>query len=118
MSPSLTVFGYDFKDRRYCDECLREPAKQGAVTAGVATMWGDCGSTEDILHEWAFALGIDRDDETSFDSAEFPKRIHEHQAHEQCTPAAAHTRSWCEDRCEGCGAPLGHSCPTINDVFP
>jgi ribosomal protein L34E len=103
-----TVVGYDYKAERQCDDCIRWAARAGAASAGSAMMWGDAGTTEDILGEWASMLGLDRDDEDSFDQSEFPKRVHEDQAHSDCTPI-----NRCVDRCEGCGRPLGGTCPRL-----
>jgi hypothetical protein len=111
----VTVYGYDYKAQHWCDECLRQPALTGAAHAGTATIWGDAGTTEDILDEWASAQGIDRDDEASFDQSEFPKRVTEDQAHQDCTPANGYPHGTCGDRCERCGNPLGYSCPNITE---
>lgn len=111
---TITV-GYDYQSRKLCDECIREPAMQQSTAAGLATMWGDCGSSEDIIGEWALAIGLDWDDETSFDSADFPKRVTEDQAHDVCSPANGYPRGQCGDRCGQCGNPLGYRCPNIDD---
>lgn len=105
-----TVVGYDHKSSHSCDECLRPVALAGATGAGDATIWGDAGTVEEILDAWASALGLDRDDEASFDQDEFPKRVYEDQAHNDCTPT-----NRCIDRCEECGTPLGWSCPALNE---
>lgn len=104
------VYGYDYQSQHWCDECTRPTALAGATEAGDATIWGDAGTTEDILHAWAFAIGLDHDDEASFDQDEFPKRVYEDQAHNDCTPT-----NRCVDRCEGCGQPLGFSCPALDE---
>ena len=109
------VFGYDYKGQHWCDECTRRPALTLARDAGVATIWGDCGSTEDILDEAALALSIDRDDETTFDQNDFPKRVTEDHAHQHCTPDNGYPHGRCGDTCEGCGNPLGYTCPNIDD---
>lgn len=103
------VFGYDYKSEHQCDHCIRPAALAGATGAGSAMAWGDAGTTEDILDEWASMLGLDRDDEASFDQSEFPKRVYEDQAHNDCTPI-----NRCIDRCEGCGTPLGLTCPALD----
>lgn len=108
-----TVVGYDHKGQHWCDECTRQPALTGAADAGDATAWGDAGTTENILDAWASAIGLDRDDEASFDQDEFPKRVTEDNAHDTCSPANGYPHGQCGDRCEGCGNPLGYACPNI-----
>lgn len=69
------IVGYAFQADTYCVDCTRDLAQAQTFAAGSATSWGDCGSAEDILAEWAGLLGIDRHDETSYDSDEFPKVV-------------------------------------------
>lgn len=111
-----TVVGYDYKAQRLCDTCIRPAAEKEAADAGAATMWGDCGSSEDIIGEWALTIGLDWDDEASYDSNEFPKRVFEDDAHDACTPANGYDHGQCGDVCEGCGSPLGFSCPNIDNT--
>lgn len=93
------IVGYTFEGERWCEDCLRKAALTGAAEAGSSYMWGDSGSTEDILAEWAGVLGLDRDDEKSFDTSEFPKVITKQQAeHDQ--------GDGCEPHCRGCGLRL------------
>lgn len=107
---SSDVVGYTYQADVYCDDHMRAIAKRQLVTNDVATMWGDCGSAEDIIGEWASAIGLDRDDESTFDSGDFPKVIPEELAHADCT-----LESGCIDRCIGCGQPIGYDC-TLDDV--
>lgn len=69
------IVGYTFTAENYCVDCTRGIAKQGAADEGSATIWSDGGLVESILFEWALLMGIDRSQEDTFDSSEFPKRI-------------------------------------------
>jgi hypothetical protein len=93
------IVGYTYQVADHCEDCLRKPALTGSAEAGAAMSWGDCGSTEDILAEWAGVLGLDRDDEKSFDSADFPKVITRQQAEHAEGDGD-------EQRCSGCGLRL------------
>jgi hypothetical protein len=73
---------------------------------------------EDALDMIAAAIpGLDRMDEKSFDSGDFPKAILSSSAHGDCTP-----EDGCSDRCCGCGGFLGtDSCypqPSYDDYDP
>lgn len=73
---SWTIVGYVYQADIYCDACIVD-----AVTAdgGAYDGWALAPSismpTEHNLSEIAFAFGIDRTDERSFDSGNFPKVI-------------------------------------------
>lgn len=73
------IVGYTFNAENVCCDCGREIAKQGTLDAGAATSWGELGTAENILGEWALLIGLDREDETSFDSGYFPKRLYRGQ---------------------------------------
>lgn len=110
---SATIVGYSYQADMWCDDCMREVGKAGALAAGSATSWGDCGSAEEILGEWALAIGLDREDETSFDDTEFPKLVRERDAHQHCDAANGYASGQCGDRCGQCHNPLGYECPNI-----
>lgn len=75
MATTTTPAAYIFKADMYCPGCI--------VGAMVSTQgfkgWGLAGGitmpVEENLDEIAAAFAIDRDDETSFDSDEFPKVV-------------------------------------------
>lgn len=75
MLHATAIVGYTFNADTLCCDCVRELAIGEALKAGSATMWGDSGTSEDTLGEWASLIGLDRADESSFDSGEFPKVI-------------------------------------------
>lgn len=87
------IVGYTFKTDTLCVDCAREIAVAGTLRAGSATMWSDCGTTEQIMAEWASLIGIDRMEEHTYDSSEFPKAI----LHYQVEGVA---------RCDKCGMQL------------
>lgn len=58
-------------------------------------------------------FGIDRADERSFDSGDFPKVIFGNQVHDGCHADNGYEPGQCADRCGGCGQHLGESCPNV-----
>lgn len=71
------IVGYTFNADIYCPECVVEmlPTGEGEAYDGWALAHGVRMSTEDNLTELALAFGIDRMEERTFDSDEFPKVI-------------------------------------------
>lgn len=92
MQP-FTIVAYTFHADNYCTACVLTEMEQDPNYDG----WGDCStppmSTEDNLTEVAHAFGIDRMNETTFDSDTFPKVIFADQVTD-------------EDVCGHCGAQL------------
>jgi hypothetical protein len=75
---SYDIAGYTFRADNYCTECIIKVLPTGPDEAfdGWALAEGaDQMSTEDNLDEIAAAFSIDRMDERTFDSDEFPKVI-------------------------------------------
>lgn len=74
---ATTIIGYIYRADIYCTRCIIEqlPTGDGEAFDGWALADDIAMSTEDNLNEIAAAFGIDRWDETSFDSDEFPKVI-------------------------------------------
>ena len=74
MQP-FTIVAYTFHADIYCPTCVISEMEQDPNYDG----WADCSippmSTEDNLSEVAHAFGIDRMDESTFDSDAFPKVI-------------------------------------------
>jgi hypothetical protein len=71
------IVGYTFNADNYCTRCFAKvlPTGEGEAYDGWALADGVSMSTEDNLTEIATAFGIDREDESSFDSGDFPKVI-------------------------------------------
>ena len=71
------IAAYTFRADIWCRECVIEalPTGPGEAFDG----WAETGSlrmaTEDNLSELAYAFGINRADENTFDSYDFPKVI-------------------------------------------
>ncbi len=89
MSATTDVVGYAYKADTYCPHCL--------VTAMDGRgLWtppdGGNEYLEEMLSRTSVSLGIDRFDESSYDSGDFPKVIFRDQA--------------ADDRCSECGARL------------
>lgn len=82
------VVGYVFQADIYCPDCIigQLPTGEGQAFDGWALAPGaDLMSTEDNLAEIAAAFQIDRQNESSFDSGDFPKVIFASDADcEQC----------------------------------
>lgn len=78
------VIGYQFKAEVFCSDHIIEalPTNEGEAFDGWALGEGVTVSTEDNLDEVAAAFQINRDDESTFDSDEFPKVILRDQAGE------------------------------------
>ena len=110
-----TVVGYSFNADTYCDDCMRTIAIRQALNAGSATMWGDSGTAEQTVGEWASMVGIDRFDERSYDSSEFPKVVFADSAHAACMPENGYESGQCADRCAQCHNSIGFDCPNIDE---
>jgi len=82
-----TVVGYTFNADTYCPDCIVGvlPTGEGEAFDGWTLASGVSMSTEDNLSEIAYAFQIDRMDESSFDSGEFPKVIFASDASESDT---------------------------------
>ncbi|MEH0110805.1 hypothetical protein V6N00_13925 [Tersicoccus sp. MR15.9] len=93
LAASYDFVGYTFRAEQYCPEDLLDalPTGPGEAFDG----WDDLSGqpVEDSLRELAFAFSIDREDEASFDSDDFPKVIFRDQTTE-------------DDVCGACGKDL------------
>jgi hypothetical protein len=71
------IVGYTYSADIYCPDCIVAalPTGDGEVFDGWKLADGVRMSVEDNLNEIAGAFGINRDDESSFDSGDFPKVI-------------------------------------------
>lgn len=89
-----TIAGYTYQADQLCPECTRKRLGFGPGTANPH----DDLTVEERLTSIANRLGIDRDDERSFDSDDFPKVIFSHQL--RCESFLEH------ERCGDCGVTL------------
>jgi hypothetical protein len=71
--PADAVVGYSYRADQYCPECLNREI----TPAGHNQVIGS--SVEEMLDRLAEAAGIDRENEWSFDSGDFPKVILSYQ---------------------------------------
>lgn len=71
------IVGYAFQADTYCPDCIigQLPTGEGQAFDGWALAAGVNMTTEDNLSELAAAFQIDRMDERSYDSGDFPKVI-------------------------------------------
>lgn len=88
MAKAWDIAGYTYRADTYCPECI----VVALVQAGEASPAGYDMRAEDLLDQIAGANAIDRGDERSFDSGDFPKVIFESDVE--------------DDICAGCGDPL------------
>lgn len=122
------VVGYDYNGRQLCAYCLIETL----ISVGEASPAARDMDTDDVLDQIAQANAIDRDDESSYDSDEFPKVIFRDSVHNGIPHEWYRTRltgnvvcrncgllpldsddteSECyADSCDLCGDPLGGRC--------
>lgn len=72
---SGSIAGYTFNADTYCTQHILDelPTGVGERFDGWAGL--DREDVEHSLNELAFSFGIDREDETTFDSGDFPKEI-------------------------------------------
>lgn len=77
MTKAWDIVAYTFKADTYCPECIigQLPTGEDEAFDGWGLGNGVYLSTEDNLSEIAYAFGIDREDEYSFDSGDFPKVV-------------------------------------------
>lgn len=99
--------GYTYQANLYCPTCIVAAATLYPSVGGL-----DPADTEDRLDYCAEQLGINRDDERSFDSGEFPK-AYAGTPHDGCRPGNEYELSQCADWCAGCGEYLGFECPNV-----
>lgn len=109
---SWEIVGYAFSADTYCPEHIGDavtarPAYDGWRLVGVHRQM----PAEQDLDEIAAAFGIDRYDEHSFDSGDFPKVIFADQVHDGCSADNGYEPGQCGDRCATCHEPLGFDCP-------
>lgn len=77
MQKSFDIVGYTFNADQFCPNCIIDmlPTGEGEEFDGWKLAAEVKMSVEDNLSEIAYAFSIDREEETSFDSSEFPKVI-------------------------------------------
>lgn len=75
MAHTTDIVGYTYSADLYCPSCIiaQLPTGEGGAFDGWALAPGVHMSAEDNLNEIAAAFCIDRHDEWSFDSGDFPK---------------------------------------------
>lgn len=93
------IVGYTFQASEYCPDCIGDVVTAQPAYGGWQLAEGVRLSTEDNLAEIAYAFGIDRMNESTFDSDDFPKVIFASDVESS------------DRRCESCHEPLiGESC--------
>lgn len=80
MAHSTDIVGYVFKADTYCPDHVEDAVTSTEAYDGWKLVEPVTMPTEDSLNEIAAAFQIDRYDESSFDSDEFPKVIFRDQA--------------------------------------
>ncbi len=74
MAHSTDIVAYTYEADIYCPSCMHLGFTREALAAGRASEF-EGFSTEQVLDWCANELAIDRYDEYSFDSSEFPKVV-------------------------------------------
>lgn len=100
---SDTVVGYTYAADIYCPDHI--VAVMGEAAYGYRA--------EQRLHQLAWSRNIDRYDERTFDSDDFPKVIFADMVHDGCTADNGYEPGQCGDQCGRCGAHLGFDCPNV-----
>lgn len=93
MAHSSDIVGYTFRADNYCPEHIEDVLTATEEYDGWKLAESVTMATEDNLNEIAAHFGINRQDESSFGSDEFPKVIYRDQAD--------------GDSCAVCGERLG-----------
>jgi hypothetical protein len=73
--PLLAIAGYRFQDATYCPGCIGRAITADPRYDGWALAPGIVMGAEDDLSEIAAAFGINRSDESTFNSGDFPKVV-------------------------------------------
>lgn len=81
------IVGYQVEADFRCRDCMHGVASVHGAAHGLST---EGVGVEELMDRWARRVGIDRSDESSFDTREFPKVV-----------LASHVEG--PDRCGGCG---------------
>ena len=66
------IAAYAYQADIYCPACLIE----AMIADGLAAPAARVTPTDDVLEQCAGALAIDRADDTTYDTSEFPKPVH------------------------------------------
>jgi hypothetical protein len=95
MSHSTDIVAYTYNAETYCPDCIIKilPTGDGQAFDGWAVAPELNMTTEHNLIEIAWAFGINRNDESSFDSDDFPKVVFDSQVEYS-------------ENCGNCGAEL------------
>lgn len=78
MTSPMDIAGYTYNAENYCPRCIISvlPTQEGGVFDGWALAEGATEtSVEETLDEIAHAFGFNREDESNFDSGDFPKIV-------------------------------------------
>jgi len=67
---AFDIVGYTYQAANYCNDCIVYQMPKDSISPAAFDM-----NVEDVLNQLAAYLGVDRDDEWSFDSGDFPKVI-------------------------------------------
>jgi hypothetical protein len=104
MSKSDDIIGYTYAADQYCPDHI-------TVVMSLSHEAPPSIGTEFLLDAAAEARGINRQDEATFDSGDFPKVIFAGSVHDVCRASEGYEPGQCGDECATCGEPLGGPCP-------
>jgi hypothetical protein len=120
--------GYDFNADHYCGDCIvKVIMRPGKGNGGNGCRGGECNCAECRLDRIAKSRGIDRQDDSSFDSSDFPKIIPYHNnLHADCGDSDREAGDVvCYGRCASCHEVIDgashldgpDTCPTCDDIL-
>ncbi len=107
---ATTIVGYTFNANNYCDGCTFD-MWNGSRPDGMPGY----ASVEQLLTAISEVRNIDRYDERSFDSGDFPKVVFADQVHDGCSLDNGYEPGQCGDQCGRCHEPLGFDCPNTTE---
>lgn len=85
MARGFDIIAYQYAADIYCPLCIRTVAAFQLAAPGEAAFMGrpeDGDNAEQFLDRWAAKAGVDRIDESTFDSGDFPKVVFASQGEE------------------------------------
>jgi hypothetical protein len=68
---AFDIVGYTYQAEILCKECARRAARRNNPDPAPVESW----LAETELNDWANTIGLDREEEESYDSNDFPKVI-------------------------------------------
>lgn len=122
MHNKYSPVGYAYSADNYCLACIPQVVAGESHSSYIQD--DGCNCAECVLDRIADDRGINRYEESSFDSDDFPKAIPYHNdIHAECQLEESWEPHWsCDARCASCGdiidADMDGKCPTETSRWP